>query len=99
MIAFSLQLPKLSETQRFRLEEALLKVPRVDAFGLDEETEHFAITAAEDTLRDMVASLYSWASEYAGMLLQTAVTCGDRDAMILGKHSPNDIIHYLAACQ
>jgi len=99
MIAFTIQLPNLSETQRFQLEEALLKVPRVDAFSMDQDTGFFSVTTAEDTLRDMVATLYSWASNYAGMLLQTAVACNDRDAMVLGKHSPNDIIHYLAACR
>lgn len=99
MISFTIQLPRLSETQRFQLEEALLKAPRVDAFSMDEDTGRFAITTAEDALRDMVAALYGWASDYAGMLLQTAVACGDRETMVLGKHSPNDIIHYLAACQ
>ncbi len=98
MITFTLQLPPLSDDQQFQLEEALLKVPRVDAFGMDAGTGLFTVSAAKETLRDLVATLYGWASNYPGMLLQTAVACGEEDAMILGKHSPNDMIHYLAGC-
>jgi hypothetical protein len=98
MISFTLRLPRLSADQQLQLEETLLRVPRVDAFALDEHTGFFEITTAVETLSDMVASLYSWASDYAGMLLQASVRCADREPMILGKHSPNDIIHYLATC-
>ena len=98
MITFTLRLPRLSAEQQFQLEEALLKVPRVDAFSMDDATGYFEITTAKDTLRDMAAALYSWASEYAGMLLQAEVVCDEREPMLLGRHSPNDLIHYLATC-
>ena len=98
MITFTLQLPPLTEEQQFQLEEALLKVPRVDAFGVEPESGFFVVTTAKETLHDMAATLYSWASNYTGMLLLTAVACNDRAPMILGKHSPNDVIHYLASC-
>jgi len=99
MITFTLELPKLTDEQQIQLEEVLLKVPRVDAFALDDGSGHFSITTEEENsvLRDAVAALYGWASEYAGMVMQMTVVCGEKRAM-LGKHSPNDIIHFLTTC-
>ncbi len=99
MITFTLHLPPLTEAQQFALEEALLKIPRVDALGLNAAGEALQVTASQDVLRDMVATLYSWASQYPGMLLRSVAQCPSKASMILGKHSPNDLIHYLATCE
>ncbi len=98
MLTFTLHIPKLTEEQQIQLEEALLKVPRVDALVLSEAGE-VEVTSEEATLRDMAAALYSWASKYTGMLFKTSVSCGEKEPMVLGKYSPNEIIHYLVACQ
>lgn len=98
MQTFTLHLPQLTQEQQFGLEEALLKVPQVDAMAQDGEATAFQVTAADGTLRDAVAALYGWGSQYQGMLLRMTVSCDDRDPMLLGRHSPNDVIHYLATC-
>ena len=99
MITFTLHLPPLTEAQQLALEEALFKIPQVDAMGLNAAGEAFQVTASQDVLRDMVATLYSWASQYPGMLLQSVAQCPQKASMVLGKHSPNDLIHYLATCK
>lgn len=100
MISFILDLPKLSEAQQLHLEESLLKVPKVDAFALDDGSGNFSITteSSNRVLRDAVATLFSWASAYPGMTIKMKVVCSDEKSMILGKHSPNDIIYFLASC-
>ncbi len=100
MITFTLDLPELSASQQIQLEEALLKVPRVDAFALNDGSGNVSITAVEDNrvLRDAVAALYGWASDHPGMIMQMKVVCPDDRAMTLGKHSPNDVIQLLASC-
>lgn len=99
MITFTLDLPKLSESQQIQLEEALLKVPRVDALALDDGSGRFSITTAEDNrvLRDTVAALYGWASGHPGMVMQMKVVCPEKE-VTLGKHSPNDVIYFLSTC-
>ena len=100
MITFTLDLPRLSDSQQLQLEEALLKVPKVDALALNDDSGDFVITLAKDNagLRDAVAALYGWASSYPGLLAQMRVRCPQDKEMELGKHSPNDIIYFLAAC-
>jgi hypothetical protein len=49
-------------------------------------------------LRDLAAALYGWASDYPGMALQMKAVCPEGKSMTLGKHSPNDLIHFLATC-
>ncbi len=100
MIAFTLNLPNLTEEQQMGLEEALLKVPRVDAFALEDASGAFSVTAEADNkvLRDLVAALYAWASDYPGLLMTLKATCINGSEMLLGKHSPNDVIHFLSTC-
>ncbi len=97
MLTFTLHIPKLTEEQQIQLEETLLKVPQVDAFVLTEAGD-VEITSGKETLRDMAAALYSWASNYTGMLLSASVSCQGKEPMVLGKHSPNEMIHYLVTC-
>ena len=100
MITFTLSLPPLSDEQKISLEEALLKVPRVDAFALGDGSGDFSLTTEESNsvLRDTVAALYGWASDFPGLVMQMKVVCSEEKAMVLGKHSPNDVIHFLASC-
>ena len=98
MITFTLTLPTLTDEQQLALEETLLRLPQVDAIAL--ESGDFSITAAKENevLRGLVAALYSWASNYAGMLRQMNIVCGDERSLTLIRHSPNDVIHFLALC-
>jgi len=98
MITFALNLPKITESQQLQLEEALLKVPKVDALVV--EDGKFSITAGDDeqALRDAVAALYGWASSFAGLLMHMQVQCPNQKSMLLGSHSPNDVIYFLASC-
>ena len=100
MIAFILELPQLSEEQQLQLEEVLLKIPKVDAFAMDDDTGNFSIAAEADNkvMRDLVAALYGWGSEYPGILMHMKAVCSEEKAFVLGKHSPNDIIHFLSSC-
>ena len=98
MITFQLELPELSPEKQFQLEEALLKIPHVDA--LVQDNGDFSITSTNENsvLRNLVAALYGWASDYSDIALQMKVVCSDAGAMVLGKRSPNDIIQFLASC-
>ena len=100
MIAFTLELPELTEEQQLQLEEVLLKIPHVDAFASDDGSGNFSVSADSDNkvLRDMVAALYGWASDHPGVLMQMKAVCSDHQAVVLGKHSPNDVIHFLTTC-
>jgi hypothetical protein len=100
MIAFTLNLPDLTEEQRLGLEEVLLKIPRVDAFALEDTSGDFSVTADADNkvLRDLVAALYGWASDYPGLLMALKATCSGGSEMLVGTHSPNDVIHFLSTC-
>jgi hypothetical protein len=100
MITFALALPPLSDKQQLQLEETLLKVPHVDAFALNRGTGKFEITVENmnEVLRDAVAAIYGWASEHPGLLMHMKVVCTNGAEMLLGTHSPNDIIHFLATC-
>ncbi len=97
MITFVLELPKLAPEKQIQLEDVLLKIPRVDAFAQDDGD--FSITAENTNivLRDLVAAIYGWASDHPGMALQMKVVC-PKGEMVLGKHSPNDVIHFLSTC-
>lgn len=97
MITFTLSIPRLSSEQKLQLEEALLKVPQVDALALDDGTASFEITASKDALRDMVLAVYGWGSEHPPVLRFIQTVCGE-SALLLGEKSPNQIIHFLSLC-
>ena len=98
MITFTLELPRLAPEKQIQLEDVLLKIPRVDA--LAQADDSFSITSENENtvLRDLAAALYGWASDYPGMALQMKAVCPEGKSMTLGKHSPNDLIHFLATC-
>ena len=101
MITFTLILPALTDKQQIMqimLEEMLLKLPQVDAMALD--NGDFSITTARENkeLRGLVAVLYSWASNDTGMLQGMNVVCEDGKTLPIIKHSPNDVIYFLATC-
>ena len=98
MITFALDLPKLTESQRLQLEEALLKVPKVDALTNSDGKIIVTVGDGEQALRDAVAAIYGWASSFAGLLLQMKVNCQSQKSMLLGAHSPNDVIYFLTSC-
>jgi len=98
MITFTLTLPDLTDEQQLTLEETLLKLPQVDAMALDNGDFSVTTTRENTVLRGLAAVLYSWASNYAGMLRGMNVVCEDGKTLSLIKHSPNDVIHFLATC-
>ena len=95
MRTFTLHLPPLTEDQQIQLEETLLKIPQADT--LAQGDENLQVTAEDVTLRDLVAAIYAWGSQHAGMLLRVSVSREGHDPMVLGRHSPNEIMHYLTA--
>ena len=97
MITFTLSLPKISSDQRLLLEKTLLSVAKVDALPLADGTGDFAVTTTKDALRDMVSALYGWSARRPAVHRLARAICGEK-TLVLGKTSPNEVIHFLTLC-